>query len=625
MDTPENSTPCSYENFWQNEAEKLPWFKPWHTVLDWQPPHARWFVGGEINASYACLDIHIHGELKDKTALVWCDETGVERHLTYSDLYKLVNRIADALKQKGVKKGDVVAIFMPLIPEAVAAMLAVARLGAIHCVIFSGFGADALRDRIRDVKATLIITADAGRRRGKCIPLKETLDRALELDSMVKTVVVVKSTGYAVSMHEGRDIYFDDFLAQASSYCAPEAVESHHPLFILHTSGSTGAPKGVVHATGGYLTYVYSTLKEAFGITKDDVYWCTADIGWITGHSYLVYAPLMHGATVMLYEGSHDYPTDVAWWQIIERFKVTIFYTAPTALRLFMKQGVDDIARHNLSSLRVLGSVGEPLNPQVWEWYARVVGGGRDPLRCPIIDTWWQTETGGFMIAPKVLRDHDAVKPGSVMHPLSGIEADIVSSDGLPVEPGSKGFLVIKKPWPGMLVGIWGDNERYKRTYWSRFTGMFDTSDCAIKDRDGCFWILGRSDEVIKISAHRIGTAEIETAVLSQGAVAESAAIGVDDSLRGQTIVLFVVLRAGIAISDSLKKEIIERVHKSLGRFIVITDLFCVDRLPKTRSGKILRRVLRALVQREPLGDLTTLEDGAVIEDICAQYKQFEK
>lgn len=621
--SPKNNLSSDAERYWQQEAEKLPWFKTWQKVLDWNPPYARWFTGGELNASYACLDLHITTDLKNKIALIWCDETGAERQLTYHDLYLLVNRLADALRDQGVKKGTVVAIFMPVIPEAVAAMLAVARLGAVHCVIFSGFGAEALRNRISDVRAELVITADTGLRRGKYIPLKETLDRALNGDSPVTKVIVVKNSGRTCFMDQKRDVYFDEFIANAKSYCPPESVESSHPLFILHTSGSTGKPKGIVHSTGGYLTFIYSTLKTAFGITKNDVYWCTADIGWITGHSYLVYSPLMHGATVVLYEGAPDYPTDTIWWQIIERYSVTILYTAPTALRLFMQHGDDKITEYALGSLRVLGSVGEPLNPQVWEWYARVIGNNR----CPIIDTWWQTETGGFMIAPQMTVPNNQLinKPGSVMYPLPGIEPDIVSADGMPVLPDIKGFLVIKRPWPGMLMGIWGDSHLYKKNYWNHFGGMFDTGDCAIRDTDGCFWILGRSDEVIKISGHRIGTAEIETAVLSHQTIIESAAIGIEDPLRGQTVVLFVVPRAGITDQETLKAEIITCVHKNIGRFVVITGVYCVDKLPKTRSGKILRRVLKALVENRPLGDLTTIEDGAVIEDILALYQQFKQ
>jgi len=616
-----NRLGADLELYWQKEAEKLSWFKPWERVLDWREPNARWFVGGELNASHVCLDVHIANGLGHKTAILWHDETGAERQLTYQDLYDLVNRFAAAMKKNGIKKGDVVAIYMPLLPEAIAAMLAVARLGAIHCVIFSGFGFEALRDRIVDVKAKFVITADVGIRRGKKIQLKEILDHALATKNDIERVIVVKNGGDQCFMSQERDVYFDDFIADAPSFCAPEPVESSQPLFILHTSGSTGKPKGVVHGTGGYLTYVHSTIKYAFNINQDSVYWCTAGVGWITGHSYVVYGPLMHGATIVLYEGAHDFPSADIWWQIIERYKVTIFYTAPTALRFFMKYGDGNIARYNLRSLEILGSVGEPINHQVWQWYFDVIGG----KRCPIIDTWWQTEMGGFMIAPHAGMDPKMLKPGSVMHPMPGIDADIVSSEGVSVASGTKGFLVIKKPWPGMLMGIWGDPDRYEKSYWSHFKGMFDSGDCAIKDVDGCFWILGRADEVIKISGHRIGTAEIETATLSHPAIAETAAIGVDDCLRGQTIVVFAVLRDGVSVDSSFKSEIIHRVHEALGRFVVVSDVFCIDKLPKTRSGKILRRVLKAMVQGMPLGDLTTMEDECVIEEILAVYKNFKK
>jgi acetyl-CoA synthetase len=609
------------ECFWAAEAEKLPWFKKWDKVLDWQEPFAHWFVGGQINASYACLDVHVVGDDKNKIAILWEDESGAKRQLTYFELYQLVSRLASAMEKHGVKKDDVVVIYMPLVPEAVAAMLATARLGALHTVVFSGFGVEALRGRILDVQAKFVITADFGLRREKYIPLKNVVDKAIADIPTVENVVVVQRAKSQCPMQEGRDIYFDDFIKDASEYIAPVAVESNHPLFVLYTSGSTGKPKGILHSTGGYLTYVYSTIKRAFGINQDSIYWCTADIGWITGHSYVVYGPLMHGATVVLYDGAPDYPTPDVWWKIIDRYKVNIFYTAPTALRLFMKYGNEWIMPYNLQSLKVLGSVGEPINPQVWQWYNDMIG--KD--RCPVIDTWWQTETGGFMIAPYTGIDRKALKPGSAMFPMPGIDVEIVDDKGNVVSPGTKGFLVIKKPWPGMLIGFYSDQDRYKKAYWSRFKGIYDSGDSAVKDKDGCFWLLGRSDEVVKIAGHRIGTAEIETAVLSHSAVAESAAIGVEDNLRGETIVVFAVLRSGELVRDSLVQEVIARVHQNIGKFVVVSGVYFIEKLPKTRSGKIMRRVLKAMVQGVPLGDLTTIEDDCVIADLLAVYQSFHR
>lgn len=614
-------TPVSIEQYWEQQATELPWFQPWEKVLDWQPPHAQWFVGGKINASYACLDKNLARGLENKKALLWTDETGAERTFTYGELHAQVSKFAHALKRAGVKKGDIVALFMPLIPEAVIAMLAVAHLGAVHSIIFSGFGAEALRDRLIDLKTTLVITADGGIRRGKTIFIKDTLDRALEGVTCIKTVIVFQRIGISCPMKPMRDIFANDLLQKDPVECPLEPVESNHPLFILHTSGSTGKPKGIVHGTGGYLTYVYTTLKETFDIKSTDIYWCTADIGWITGHSYVVYGPLMHGATIFIYEGAQDYPTPTIWWDLIARYHITIFYTAPTALRFFMKYPDSEITNHNLSSLRLLGSVGEPLNPHVWDWYARIVGSNR----CPIIDTWWQTETGGFMLAPTKNLTLAELKPGSVMHPLPGIEVELLTATGEKAKIGEKGFLVIKKPWPGMLQGVWGNDDLYQKTYWEKFNGAFNTGDCARKDADDCFWMLGRADEVIKISGHRLGTAEIESTVLTHPYVAEAAAIGIDDTLRGHIVALFVVLKVETSDATALHKEIPDLIHKNIGRFVVISNVYCINKLPKTRSGKILRRVLKALVENAPLGDLTTIEDGCVIEEIVTLYEQFKK
>ncbi len=621
---------------WEAQAEKLPWFKKWTKVLDGITPFYSWFKGGLINASHACLDVHIQAGRGEHTAILWENEKGDKRSVSYQELYELTNRIAFELRLLGVKKGDTVVVYLPMIPEAVATMLAIARLGAIHVVVFSGFGADALRDRITDVGAKIVVTTDFDIRRGKRIPLKEFVDKAVEQTSGV-SVVLVDSILRGFAKGERLEEY----------YVLPEPVESSHPLFVLYTSGSTGKPKGIMHSTGGYLTYVYSTIKWAFNINESSVYWCTADIGWITGHSYVAYGPLMHGATMVMYDGAPDSPQPDIWWQLIERYKVTIFYTAPTALRFFMKLGDALVRKHDLSSLQVLGSVGEPLNPQVWHWYNDVVGG----QRCPIIDTWWQTETGGFMIAPTAFCHPElvsgSIKPGSVAQPLPGIEAGVVDEFGEPVEAETRGFLVIKKPWPGMPLGFFGqDQERYLKTYWERFPGMYFSGDYAIKDADGYFWMLGRADEVLNIAGHRVGTAEIESAMLTHSAVAEAAAIGVTDDIKGETVVVFVILRdeyssaqnisrgfsKGERLGDnlqavpsctSLEKELIVCVQERIGKFVTPSGVHILTKLPKTRSGKIMRRVLKAMVHNTPLGDVTTMEDDSVIEEVLAVYRDF--
>jgi acetyl-CoA synthetase len=589
-------------------------------VIAGQEPFYHWFDGGMINACHACLDVHMHAGRGGRPAILWEDEQGNARRVSYQELYDMTNRIAAGLTRLGVIKGERVVVYLPMIPEAVATMLAIARLGAVHVVVFSGFGADALRDRIVDVGAKVVVTADRDIRRGKYIHLKDIVDKALMSNVPVDHVLVFKRYEQPCAMHEGRDIFDHELLASVNAdIIAPAHVESSHPLFVLYTSGSTGKPKGITHATGGYLTYVYSTLACTFGIQPDSVYWCTADIGWITGHSYVVYGPLMHGATMVMYDGAPDAPTPDAWWRLIERYNVTIFYTAPTALRFFMKLGDALIRKHDLSRLQVLGSVGEPLNPQVWQWYHDVVGG----RRCPIIDTWWQTETGGFMIAPQAGKAWNA-KPGSVARPLPGIEAAVVDEHGAPAPAGTKGFLVINKPWPAMPLGFFGkEQDAYLKTYWKRFPGFYYSGDYAIKDADGDFWMLGRADEVLSIAGHRIGTAEVESAMLTHAAVAEAAAIGVHDELKGETVVVFVILRDGFHTCDALTKELITCVQERIGKFVTPAGVHVLTKLPKTRSGKIMRRVLKAMVQGTPLGDVTTMEDESVIEEVQSVYRDF--
>lgn len=601
------------EAFWDEKAKALPWFSLWQKVLDWQRPFARWFVGGHINASYACLDVHLKTDRKDKVALFWSDEQGNERNLTYQQLYTLTNKMASVLKTLGVKKGDVVVLYLPMIPEAIAAMLAVARLGATHSVVFSGFSSQALQDRINDAKVTHVITADVGLRRGKYIHLKDLVDRALTNAPSVQKVLVVKRSDQNVNMQRDRDSFLHDMMDNVADFVEPESVESSHPLFMLYTSGTTGKPKGIVHSTGGYLTYIYWTMKWAFNPQENSVWWCTADIGWITGHSYVVYAPLMHGLSVVINEGAPDYPTPEAWWNIIEKYKVSIFYTSPTALRMFMRYGNEHITKHAMPSLKVLGSVGEPINPEVWNWYHDIIG----KKRCPIIDTWWQTETGGFMIAPTLGLEHNTLlKAGSATHPLPTIQAVVLDEHSNQVPTGTKGYLAIKNPWPGMMMGIYNDPERFKQVYWSKFPGMYYPGDYAIQDNDGYFWLLGRADEVLNIAGHRVGTAEVESATLHHPAVAEAATVGVSDEIKGESLAIFVILKADNQESEQLKKEIIQVVRDQIGTFVTPRDVFVVQKLPKTRSGKIMRRVLKAVLEGLSVGDISTLEDEASVDEI---------
>jgi acetyl-CoA synthetase len=599
------------EGFWAKAAKELTWRKPWRKVLKWDPPFAQWFVGGKINASENCLDCHLWGPRKNKAAIIWEGEPGETRTLTYQQLYDEVSRFANVLKGLGIAPADRVAIYMPMVPEAIVAMLACARIGATHSVVFAGFSAESLRDRINDAKARIVITADGSFRRGAVLKLKEAVDEALKGAPGVERVVVLRRTGSEVSWTQGRDLWWHELVSKASASCTAEALDSEHPLFILYTSGSTGRPKGVLHTTGGYLTQVALTCKWIFDLKDEDVYWCTADIGWVTGHSYIVYGPLANGATVFLYEGAPLHPQPDRLWSMVEKHRVNIFYTAPTAIRTFMRLGADWPARHDLSSLRLLGTVGEPINPQAWQWYHETIGRGR----CPIVDTWWQTETGGVMITP--LPGATPTKPGSATLPFPGIEAEVVDKAGRPVPPGAGGYLVIRRPWPGMLRTIYGDPERYKSQYFSQVQGSYFTGDGARQDKDGYFWILGRIDDVLNVSGHRLSTMEIESALVSHPAVAEAAVVGRPDEIQGQAIMAFVTLAKHSQPSPELKEELCLHVGKAIGAIAKLAEIRFSDSLPKTRSGKIMRRLLREIAAGQGVrGDVTTLEDLSVLSKL---------
>ncbi len=599
---------------WELQATKLPWFKRWHTPLIWQEPLAHWFAGGQLNASYICLDVHLQQGRSDKQALIWESEDGQRATYTYQQLYDEVNRCAYVLKNMGITSGNPVIVYMPMIPETVITLLALARIGATHVVVFSGFSSHALKDRIEDVGARFIVTADYGVRRGKKINLKSVVDGALADSAHVEKVVVFDRAGDRSCMTAHHDVCYQDFV-QENARVPAVAVESNHPLFILYTSGTTGKPKGIVHSTGGYLTYCYSTFQDVFAPKSDDIYWCTADVGWITGHSYVIYAPLMHGLTIFMHEGAPDYPDAGAWWSLIERYKITLLYTSPTALRMAIKAGDSWPATYDLSSLRRLGTVGEPINPEVWKWYYAKIGGSR----CSIIDTWWQTETGGFMIAPYA-RNQDQLKPGSADTPLKGIDAQVLNSDGTLASAGIKGYLVIQEPWPGMCIGIYNDAERFQQVYWSKFKGMYYTGDYAYRDDDGSFWLLGRADEVLNIAGHRIGTAEIESAVVHHPAVAEAAAIGGADALKGERVLLFVTLKIGHHATPQMNDEIRRMLRIHIGAFVTAAEIYYIRQLPKTRSGKIMRRLLKGIIEGKALGDVSTLEDQASIDEIASLY-----
>ena len=596
------------EGFWAECARNLDWFKPFDKVLEWKFPFAKWFVGGTLNASYNCLDRHLKGARRNKAAIIWEGEPGDSRVLTYQMLADEVGRAANALRELGVEEGDRVAIYMPLVPEAAIAMLACARIGAVHSVVFGGFSAEALADRINDAEAKLCITADAGWRRGAQVELKNNVDEALKRCPSIQKVLVLRRVGNKVSMRSGRDVWWHELVSRQSPKCPPAQLDSEHMLYTLYTSGTTGKPKGVVHTIGGYLTHTLMTMKWVFDLKEEDTFWCTADIGWVTGHSYTVYGPLAAGATAVMYEGAPNFPHEDRFWQIIEKYGVTIFYTAPTAIRTFLKWGDSWVKNHDLSSLRLLGTVGEPINPEAWIWYRRVIGGDR----CPIVDTWWQTETGGIMIAP--VPGAIATKPGSATRPLPGVAAEVVTHDGKSVGANQGGLLVIKRPWPGMLRTVFRDPERYQQQYFSQIDGVYFTGDGARRDEDGYFWIMGRVDDVVNVSGHRLGTMEVESALVSHAGVAEAAVVGRPDEMKGQGVVAFVTLEGGRNGSDQLKQELREHVVKEIGALARPDEIRFTDALPKTRSGKIMRRLLRQIASGDQtLGDTTTLEDLSVL------------
>jgi acetyl-CoA synthetase len=605
------------EAFWAGFAAELDWMAPWTQVLDWQPPHARWFVDGKLNVSANCLDRHVTGGRRNKAAFIWEGEPGDRRTLTYFDLHRQTCQFANVLKGLGVKKGDRVALYMPLVPELAIAMLACARIGAVHSVVFGGFSSESLRDRINDAQATVLVTADGGYRRGGIVPLKQMADEALADTPSIQHVVVVRRGAVDIPVHmtEGRDRWYHELMDGASAHCAPEPMDSEDMLYILYTSGTTGKPKGIVHTTGGYLLGAYATTKWVFDMKDDDVYWCTADIGWVTGHSYVVYGPLANGGTVVMYEGAPDWPAKDRFWEIIERYGVTIFYTAPTAIRAFMRWGTEWPARRDLSSLRLLGSVGEPINPEAWMWYHEHIG----HERCPVVDTWWQTETGSILIAPLPGITH--TKPGSATQTFPGISARILTQQGDEVPVGG-GLLAITRPWPSMLRGIYGDPERFVQQYWSKWDrGTYFTGDGAKLDDEGYFWLLGRVDDVLNVAGHRIGTMEVESALVDHPKVAESAVVGRPHQIKGQALCAFVTIKEGVARSEGLADELKAHVAQKIGAIAKPDDIIFAADLPKTRSGKIMRRLLRDIAEGKALGDTTTLADPSVVARLRDQYQ----
>ncbi|WP_420887492.1 acetate--CoA ligase [Candidatus Nitrosotenuis aquarius] len=607
---------ADFVKFWESQAKKLHWFEPWHTALQWNPPFAKWFVGGKINASYNALDV----QNQEKIAIFWEGENEERRSVTYGELSDSVQRLANGLKSLGVQKGDRITIYLPMVPELIVSILACARIGAIHTVIFSGFSAQSIKDRVVDSQSKIIITADGGYRRGNVVKLKEVIDTAISDLDFVQNVIVLTRTKNPIPMGK-RDLAWNSILQKSSNVCPPEKLDGTHPLYILYTSGTTGKPKGVLHDTGGYLTHVAATFRWAFDIKDSDVYFCTADIGWVTGHSYVAYGPLVCGATQVMYEGAPDYPSPARMWDIIQRYKITIFYTTPTALRMFMKFGDSIPNSYDLSNLRLLGTVGEPINPEVWKWYYNTIG----KSRCPIIDTWWQTETGAMMISPLPGLETIPLKPGSGAFAIPGVELAILDESGKQLPPDTKGYLVITKPWPGMLPTLWGDDEKYKTVYWSKYKDIYYTGDYAICDKDGYYWLLGRADDVLKIAGHRIGTAELESSLVSHNSISEAAVCGIPDEIKGEAIIAFLVPKEGVMVSDSLKAQVIDVVRKDIGAIATPQSIYFVSKLPKTRSGKIMRRLLKAIASNEKIGDVSTLEDGAAVSEIHAAFDELKK
>jgi len=623
-----NESIRSPEKFWAKQAKnELIWFKPWKKVLDWKEPFAKWFVGGQLNLTYNCLDRHLGTATANKAALIWEGEPagpgkpGEERTLTYKQLHHEVCQFANVLKRNGIQKGDRVLIYLPMVPEAAIAMLACARIGAVHSVVFGGFSAQSVADRINDSQAKLVVTADGGFRRGAVVPLKQNVDEALTLNDgagqhlakTIEKVIVLRRAANSVTLQPGRDVWWHEEIAQVNAHCPAEKMDSEAPLFILYTSGSTGKPKGILHTTAGYLLYIKLTYKYVFDLRPEDLFWCTADVGWVTGHSYVVYGPLANGATSLMYEGAPNFPEPDRFWRIVEKYSVTILYTAPTAIRAFMKWGTEWPAKHDLSSLRLLGTVGEPINPEAWIWYNETIG----KKRCPIVDTWWQTETGGILITP--LPGATPTKPGSATLPFFGIVPEVVDDQGRAVPRNSGGKLVLRKPWPGMLRGLWGDPQRYKDVYWTEVKGSYFTGDGCRQDKDGYFWIVGRIDDVLNVAGHRIGTAEVESALVSHPKVAEAAVVGRPDDLKGQALVAFVTLKGSVAQDGGLREELRQHVAKEIGPVAKPDDIRFAEALPKTRSGKIMRRLLKQIAAGgEIKGDTTTLEDLSVLSKLSS-------